>query len=99
MVCIHREAKAKTIEQAAHQHGGSLQSIYRWKCQFGKIEVTDVRKRRDAAKAACARELRIFRSTGLCSIPRSGQGYTSQIIRQNARLRQALRGMDDRYPQ
>ena len=46
IVRILRDAEAKTIEAAARQHGVSEQSIYRWKRQFGKMEVNDVRERR-----------------------------------------------------
>ncbi len=46
IVRILRDAEAKTIEQAARQHGVSVQSIYRWKRQFGTMEVADVRELR-----------------------------------------------------
>jgi len=43
IVGILRDAEARTIEQAARQHGVSEQSIYRWKRQFGQMEMADVR--------------------------------------------------------
>ncbi|MDR4485220.1 MAG: transposase [Nitrospirales bacterium] len=43
IVRILREAETKTIDAAARQHGVSEQSIYRWKRQFGQMEVADVR--------------------------------------------------------
>lgn len=43
IVRILREAESTTIETAARQHGISEQSIYRWKRQFGQMEVADVR--------------------------------------------------------
>jgi putative transposase len=46
IVRILRDAETKTIEAAARQHGVSEQSIYRWKRQFGKMEVDDVRELR-----------------------------------------------------
>ena len=46
IVRILRDAEASTIEQAARQHGVSAQSIYRWKRQFGQMEVADVRELR-----------------------------------------------------
>lgn len=46
MVRILRDAETTTIEAAARQHGVSEQSIYRWKRQFGKMEVDDVRELR-----------------------------------------------------
>jgi putative transposase len=39
IVSILRDAEAKTIDAAARQHGVSEQSIYRWKRQFGQMEV------------------------------------------------------------
>lgn len=42
IVRILRDAEAGTIEKAARQHGVSEQSIYRWKRQFGQMEVADV---------------------------------------------------------
>ena len=41
-----REGETTTIEATARQHGVSAQSIYRWKRQFGKMEVDDVRELR-----------------------------------------------------
>jgi len=46
IVRILRDTEASTIEQAARQHGVSAQSIYRWKRQFGQMEVADVRELR-----------------------------------------------------
>ena len=46
IVGILRDAAASTIEKTARQHGVSEQSIYRWKRQFGQMEVTDVRELR-----------------------------------------------------
>ena len=46
MVRILRDAETTTIEGAARQHGVSEQSIYRWKRQFGKMDVDDVRELR-----------------------------------------------------
>jgi putative transposase len=46
IVSILRDAKAKTIDAAARQHGVSEQSIYRWKLQFGQMEVSEVRELR-----------------------------------------------------
>lgn len=46
IVGILRDAEASTIEKAARQHGVSEQSIYRWKRQFGQMEVADVRELR-----------------------------------------------------
>ena len=43
IVRIVREAESTAIETAARHHGGSEQSIYRWKRQFGQMEVADVR--------------------------------------------------------
>jgi len=134
---ILRDAEAGTIEQAARQHGVSVQSIYRWKRQFGAMEVANVRElrqlrqenvrlkkvlaerdlevevmkelqtkkvvsprtRRQMAHTACARGLRMRRAAWLYSTPRSGLGYTSRILRRDARLAQALRGVSERYPQ
>lgn len=46
IVRILRDAEAKTIEAAARQHGVSEQSIYRWKRQFGQMDVAEVRELR-----------------------------------------------------
>ena len=46
IVRILRDGEAGTIEKAARQHGVSEQSIYRWKRQFGQMEVADVRELR-----------------------------------------------------
>ena len=46
IVSILRDAEAKTIDAAARQHGVSEQSIYRWKRQFGQMEVSEVRELR-----------------------------------------------------
>jgi putative transposase len=46
IVRIVRAAETTTIEAAARQHGVSEQSIYRWKRQFGQMEVADVRELR-----------------------------------------------------
>jgi transposase-like protein len=46
IVRILRDAETTTIETAACQHGVSEQSIYRWKRQFGRLEVDDVRELR-----------------------------------------------------
>lgn len=46
IVRILRAAEATTIDAAARQHGVSEQSIYRWKRQFGHIDVDDVRELR-----------------------------------------------------
>ncbi len=46
IVRIVRAAEATTIEAAARQHGVSEQSIYRWKRQFGQMDVDDVRELR-----------------------------------------------------
>ena len=46
IVRILRDAEASTIEHAARQHGVTAQSIYRWKRQFGQMEVADVRELR-----------------------------------------------------
>lgn len=46
IVRILRDAEGSTIEKAARQHGVSAQSIYRWKRQFGQMEVADVRELR-----------------------------------------------------
>ncbi|MDR4484891.1 MAG: transposase [Nitrospirales bacterium] len=46
IVRILREAGTRTIDAAARQHGVSEQSIYRWKHQFGQMEVADVRELR-----------------------------------------------------
>jgi len=42
IVRIVRAAQNTTIDAAARQHGVSEQSIYRWKRQFGQMEVADV---------------------------------------------------------
>ncbi len=42
IVRILRDTEGSTIEKAATQHGVSEQSIYRWKRQFGQMEVADV---------------------------------------------------------
>ena len=39
IIRILRDAEAKTIDAAARQHGVSEQSIYRWKRQFGQMDV------------------------------------------------------------
>ena len=44
IVSILRDAEAKTIDAAARPHGVSEQSIYRWKRQFGQMEVSEVRE-------------------------------------------------------
>ncbi|MDR4471066.1 MAG: transposase [Nitrospirales bacterium] len=46
IVRVLRDAGTSTIEQAARQHGVSAQSIYRWKRQFGQMEVANVRELR-----------------------------------------------------
>jgi len=46
IVRILRDAETKTIEAAARQYSVSEQSIYRWKRQFGKMEVDAVRELR-----------------------------------------------------
>lgn len=46
IVRILRDAETKTLEAAARQHGVAEQSIYRWKRQFGQMEVDDVRELR-----------------------------------------------------
>jgi len=46
IVRILRDAEAKPIEAAARQHGVSEQSIYRWKRQFGQMDVAEVRELR-----------------------------------------------------
>ena len=46
IVWILRAAETTTIEAAARQHGVSEQSIYRWKRQFGQMDVDDVRELR-----------------------------------------------------
>ncbi len=46
IVRILRDAEAKTIEAAARQHGVSEQSIYRWKRNFGQMDVAAVRELR-----------------------------------------------------
>jgi len=46
IVRILREAETTTIEATARQHSVSAQSIYRWKRQFGQMEVEDVRELR-----------------------------------------------------
>jgi len=46
IVRILRDADTKTINAAARQHGGSEQSIYRWKRQFGQMDVAEVRELR-----------------------------------------------------
>lgn len=46
IVRILRDADTKTIEAAARQHGVSEQSIYRWKRQFGQMDVAEVRELR-----------------------------------------------------
>lgn len=46
IVRILRDAETKTIEQVVRQYGGSAQSIYRWKRQFGQMEMADVRELR-----------------------------------------------------
>jgi len=46
IVRILREAETTPIEAAARQHGVSEQSIYRWKRQFGTMEMDDVRELR-----------------------------------------------------
>jgi len=46
IVRMLRDAETMTIEATARQHGVSEQSIYRWKRQFGKMEVDDVRELR-----------------------------------------------------
>jgi len=44
IVRILRDAEAKTVDAAARQHGVSEQSIYRWKRQFGQMELAEVRE-------------------------------------------------------
>ncbi|MDR4495837.1 MAG: transposase [Nitrospirales bacterium] len=46
IVRICRVVEAKTIESVARLHGVSEQSIYRWKRQFGQMDVADVRELR-----------------------------------------------------
>ena len=46
IVRILRAAETTTIEATARQHGVSEQSIYRWKRQFGQMDVADVRELR-----------------------------------------------------
>jgi len=46
IVRILRDAETKTINAAARQHGGLEQSIYRWKRQFGQMDVAEVRELR-----------------------------------------------------
>ena len=46
MVRILRTAETTTIEAAVGQHGVSAQSLYRWKRQFGQMDVDDVRELR-----------------------------------------------------
>ncbi len=46
IVRLPRDAEGITIEKAARQHGVSEQLIYRWKRQFGQMEVVDVRELR-----------------------------------------------------
>lgn len=46
IVRILRETETTTIEATARHHGVSEQSIYRWKRQFGQMEVADVRELR-----------------------------------------------------
>jgi len=46
IVRILRDAEASTIDQAARRHGVTAQSIYRWKRQFGQMEVANVRELR-----------------------------------------------------
>jgi len=46
IVRILRDAETKTIDAAARQYGVSEQSIYRWKRQFGQMEVAEVRELR-----------------------------------------------------
>lgn len=46
IVRILRAAETTTIEAAARQYGVSEQSIYRWKRQFGQMDVADVRELR-----------------------------------------------------
>jgi putative transposase len=46
IIRILRDAEAKRIDAAARQHGVSEQSIYRWKRQFGQMEVAEVRELR-----------------------------------------------------
>ncbi len=46
IVRILRDAETSTIDTTARQHGISEQSIYRWKRQFGRMEVDDVRELR-----------------------------------------------------
>ena len=45
-VRILRDAETKTIDAAARQHGVSEQSIYRWKRQYGQMDVAAVRELR-----------------------------------------------------
>lgn len=48
IVGILREAEAgKTIGEVCRRHGVSEQSFYRWRRQFGGLEVPDVRRLRD----------------------------------------------------
>lgn len=46
IVRILRAAETTTIDAAVRQHGVSEQSIYRWKRQFGQMDVADVRELR-----------------------------------------------------
>jgi putative transposase len=56
IVSILRDAEAKTIDAAARQHGVSEQSIYRWKRQFGQMEVSEVRELRQLRHRECPSE-------------------------------------------
>ena len=47
IVRILRDAERSTNETAARQHGVSEHSIYRWKRQFGQMEVAVVRELRE----------------------------------------------------
>ncbi len=44
IVRILRAAETTIIEAAARQHSVSEQSLYRWKRQFGQMEVDDVQE-------------------------------------------------------
>ena len=46
IVRILRDAETSTIDTTARQHGISEHSIYRWKRQFGRMEVDNVRELR-----------------------------------------------------
>ena len=41
------EAAKQTVEQTARKHGVSVQTIFRWRKQFGGMEISDAKRLRE----------------------------------------------------